>query len=190
MASTGGAAQDILDRVKEGKLDETEAAKELQQAMKKTADAARNNAKYVDKGSSAFLDYAQQSDFINAEIVDGQLVKARQDKQMAEGTDSSESLTKAVDLITTGLEACLDKAQGGEIAENLAVIYDWANREIMLARLRRDPKMLQGVINAMQPLAEAWREHAGLTNDLVEAANQTMNMASAEVRSVGSAMAA
>jgi flagellar biosynthetic protein FliS len=109
---------------------------------------------------------------------------------MAEGTDSSESLTKAVDLITTGLEACLDKAQGGEIAENLAVIYDWANREIMLARLRRDPKMLQGVINAMQPLAEAWREHAGLTNDLVEAANQTMNMASAEVRSVGSAMAA
>ena len=68
--------------------------------------------------------------------------------QMAEGTDSTESLTKAVDLITTGLEACLDKARGGEIAENLAVIYDWANREIMLARLRRDPKMLQGVINA------------------------------------------
>ena len=100
------------------------------------------------------------------------------------------SLTKAVDLITTGLEACLDKAQGGEIAENLAVIYDWANREIMLARLRRDPQMLQGVINAMQPLAEAWREHAGLTNDLIEAANQPMNMAGAEVRSVGSAMAA
>jgi flagellar biosynthetic protein FliS len=109
---------------------------------------------------------------------------------MAEGTDSSESLTKAVDLITTGLEACLDKAQGGEIAENLAVIYEWANREIMMARLRRDPQMLQGVINAMQPLAEAWREHAGLTNDLIEAANQPMNMAGAEVRSVGSAMAA
>ena len=87
MASTGGAAQDILDRVKEGKLDETQAALELQQAMKKTADAARNNAQYVDKGSSAFLDYAQQSDFINAEIVDGQLVRARQEKQMAEGTD-------------------------------------------------------------------------------------------------------
>jgi len=44
MASTGGAAQDILDRVKEGKIDETQAAQELQQAMKKTADAARNNA--------------------------------------------------------------------------------------------------------------------------------------------------
>lgn len=110
--------------------------------------------------------------------------------QMSEGLDSSESLTKAVDLITTGLEACLNKAQGGEIAENLAIIYDWANREIMLARLRRDPQMLQGVINALQPLAEAWREHAGLTNDLFVAANQPMGMAGSEVRSVGSAMAA
>ena len=110
--------------------------------------------------------------------------------QMAEGTDATESLTKAIELITTGLEACLDKAQGGEIAENLAVIYGWANREIMLSRLRRDSEKLQGVINALQPLSEAWREHAGLTNDLVEAANQPLNMASAEVRLVGSAMAA
>ena len=109
---------------------------------------------------------------------------------MSEGADSSETLTKAVNLITTGLEACLNKAQGGEIAENLAIVYGWANREIMMARLRRDPQMLQGVINAMQPLAEAWREHAGLTNDLFEAANQPMGMAGAEVRSVGSAMAA
>ena len=109
---------------------------------------------------------------------------------MAEGTDASDSLTKAVELITTGLEACLDKAQGGEIAENLAVIYDWANREILLARLRRDSEKLQGVINALQPLSEAWREHAGLTNDQIEAANQSLNMTGAEVRSVGSAMAA
>ena len=110
--------------------------------------------------------------------------------QMAEGIDASDSLTKALELITTGLEACLDKAQGGEIAENLAVIYDWANREILLARLRRDSEKLQGVINALQPLSEAWREHAGLTNDQIEEANQSLSMAGPEVRSVGSAMAA
>jgi len=110
--------------------------------------------------------------------------------QMAEGTDATDSLTKAIELITTGLEACLDKAQGGEIAENLAVIYDWANREIMLSRLRRDSEKLQGVINALQPLSEAWREHAGLISDQTEAANQPLNMAGAEVRSVGSVMAA
>ena len=81
--------------------------------------------------------------------------------QMAEGSDSSESLTKAIDLITTGLESCLDKEKGGEIAQNLAFIYDWASKEIIRARLRRDPEMIQGVINAFVPLAEAWLEHAG-----------------------------
>jgi flagellar protein FliS len=81
--------------------------------------------------------------------------------QMAEGADSSEALTKAIDLITTGLESCLDKEKGGEIAQNLALIYDWAGKEIIRARLRRDPEMIQGVINAFVPLAEAWLEHAG-----------------------------
>ena len=81
--------------------------------------------------------------------------------QMSEGLDSSESFTKAIDLITTGLESCLDKEKGGEIAQNLAFIYDWAGKEIIRARLRRDPEMIQGVINAFIPLAEAWLEHAG-----------------------------
>ena len=81
--------------------------------------------------------------------------------QIAEGADSAESLTKAIDLITTGLESCLDKEKGGEIAQNLAFIYDWAGKEIIRARLRREPEMLQGVINAFVPLAEAWLEHAG-----------------------------
>jgi flagellar protein FliS len=85
--------------------------------------------------------------------------------QMTEGTDSSESLTKAIDLITTGLESCLDKEKGGEIAQNLAFIYDWAGKEIIRARLRRDPEMIQGVINAFVPLAEAWLEHAGQKDD-------------------------
>ena len=81
--------------------------------------------------------------------------------QMSAGEDSSASLTKAIDLITTGLESCLDKEKGGEIAQNLAYIYDWAGKEIIRARLRRDPEMIQGVINAFVPLAEAWLEHAG-----------------------------
>ena len=81
--------------------------------------------------------------------------------QMLEGSDSSESFTKAIDLITTGLESCLDKEKGGEIAQNLAFMYDWAGKEIIRARIHRDPEMIQGVINAFVPLAEAWMEHAG-----------------------------
>jgi len=85
--------------------------------------------------------------------------------QMTEGIDSSESFSKAIDLITTGLESCLDIEKGGEIAQSLAFIYDWAGKEIIRARLRRDPEMIQGVINAFVPLAEAWLEHAGQKDD-------------------------
>jgi hypothetical protein len=140
MASTGGAAQDILDRVKEGKIDETQAAKELQAAMKKTADAARNNAKYVDKGSSAFMDYAQQSDFINAQIVDGQLVRARQDKQMAEGqddlTDKTVDAEKAMQRMNIGMQKMgftfLPKAAAATKAmtEAMADFIDFVNEKI------------------------------------------------------------
>jgi len=89
--------------------------------------------------------------------------------QMAEGKDSTESLSKAIDLIATGLESCLDKEKGGEIAQNLALIYDWAGKEIILSRLRKDPEMIQGVINALVPLAEAWFEHAGQKNESFKA---------------------
>ena len=103
--------------------------------------------------------------------------------QMREGADSSESFTKAIDLITTGLESCLDKEKGGEIARNLALIYDWAGKEIIRARLRRDPEMIQGVINAFVPLAEAWREHAGYKDDSFASKYLKPAMASVQVLS-------
>ena len=107
--------------------------------------------------------------------------------QMSEGADSSESFTKAIALITTGLESCLDKENGGEIAQNLAMIYNWAGKEIMRARLRRDPEMIQGVINAFVPLAEAWREHAGYKDDSF--ASKYLKPAMASVQAMSSAAA-
>ena len=107
--------------------------------------------------------------------------------QMVEGADSSESLSKAIDLITTGLESCLDKEKGGEIAQNLAFIYDWAGKEIIRSRLRRDPEMIQGVINAFVPLAEAWMEHAGQKD--VSLAEKYLKPALKSVKTVASSPA-
>ena len=107
---------------------------------------------------------------------------------MNEGSDSSESLTKAIDLITTGLESCLDKEKGGEIAQNLALMYDWASKEIIRARLRSDPEMIQGVINAFVPLAEAWLEHAGQKDESF--ASKYLKPAMASVKKLSGAAAA
>ena len=88
MASTGGAAQDILDRVKAGSLTSTEAALELQAASQRMGEVARTNAKYTDEANSAMVKYNEQSDLNTAKMVNGQLVRERQEKQMAKGTDN------------------------------------------------------------------------------------------------------
>jgi hypothetical protein len=48
MASTGGAAQDIINRLKDGQIDQSQAAKEMQDAVRRTGVAARENARFVD----------------------------------------------------------------------------------------------------------------------------------------------
>lgn len=74
--------------------------------------------------------------------------------------DASIPLSKALDLLNSGLEACLDRDGGGEIAENLAAIYAWANREILMARLKNDAPRLSLVIEVFSTVSQAWEQHA------------------------------
>ena len=75
-----------------------------------------------------------------------------------EGQDSGGPTQKALDLISEGLIAALDKENGGEIVENLSALYDWAVRTILRARLKRDADMLNDVVNVLTPLRDAWVE--------------------------------
>ena len=72
------------------------------------------------------------------------------------GSYAIESFTKAHDLIQQGLLACLDYDAGVEVAENLGAIYEWTLREIVAARSVRSAERIQGVIDVLQPLYEAW----------------------------------
>ena len=80
--------------------------------------------------------------------------------KMLKQEDSAEPLTKALQLINAGLMACLDQQQGGEIAVNLGQLYDWASREIMLARLKRDGDRISDVIRVLETVSSAWLELA------------------------------
>jgi flagellar secretion chaperone FliS len=80
--------------------------------------------------------------------------------QMELNQDTGPATGKAIDLIESGLRTSLDFAQGGQIAENLNAIYTWAVSQIMLARIRKDPAILDQVGNVLQPLALAWRDLA------------------------------
>lgn len=76
------------------------------------------------------------------------------------GDDVAVPVGKALDLITDGLQSCLDRERGGEVARNLDTLYNWACAEILRGRLRRDPQCLKTVLDVFQPVAEAWRLQA------------------------------
>ena len=75
---------------------------------------------------------------------------------MVNGEYAIESFTKAHDLIQQGLLACLDRQAGGEIAESLSAVYEWALREIIEARTTKSPEKIENVISVLTPLYEGW----------------------------------
>jgi len=82
------------------------------------------------------------------------------EERMRGGGDAAEPLGKALQLITDGLQSCLDGEQGGEVARNLDLLYQWACAEILRARLRTDPQGLAAVRQVLTPVAQAWRIQA------------------------------
>jgi len=107
LASTGGAAQDIISQIKAGNIDQYEAAKQLQAASRSMGDATRENALYVDRANSSFIDFAQQADLNNAQLVEGRgLVKKVQDEQAKGGdkmTDATVSAQKNLEKMSQEL---------------------------------------------------------------------------------------
>lgn len=75
---------------------------------------------------------------------------------LEKGENGIESFMKAHDLIQQGLLACLDYENGAGIAVNLKEIYEWSLRELIAARLEKSPEKIQGIINALEPIAEGW----------------------------------
>jgi len=72
------------------------------------------------------------------------------------GQYAIEPFTKAHDLMQQGLLACLDYDNGGDVAQSLGAVYEWALREILNARLTKSPAKVQEVLDVLAPLYEAW----------------------------------
>jgi len=79
-------------------------------------------------------------------------------KAIEEGREESVYVAKVIDLIQRGLSAALDFEHGGDISRNLSALYDWALREILQARLKKNALLLTGVIEVFRNLESAWLE--------------------------------
>jgi len=78
-------------------------------------------------------------------------------------------ISKALELTNVGLQSCLNPTDGGEIAKNLTKLYDWANRQILLGKLNKDPQPWIDVRRVLTPLLEAWREIAQAQSEVAQA---------------------
>jgi hypothetical protein len=68
MNQTNGAAQDIIARVKSGEIDQDQAERELQAAMKNNKETMLQHAKVVDGNSEAYGNISGSMDFINRDL--------------------------------------------------------------------------------------------------------------------------
>ena len=81
-------------------------------------------------------------------------------KHMNEGdlARKSAAITKASTIILEGLSAALDARQGGDLANQLAALYDYMNKRLMLAHLNNQTAPLEEVLGLLRELHGAWKQ--------------------------------
>lgn len=68
------------------------------------------------------------------------------------------AISKAIDIITNGLKASLDVEQGGNLAQQLADLYEYMTLRLLHANLRNDRAALDEVLALLEEIHSAWRE--------------------------------
>jgi len=68
------------------------------------------------------------------------------------------ALSKAINIIDNGLKGCLDHQQGGEIADDLAALYDYMKRRLMQANLHNDDAAIAEVVKLLKNIADTWQQ--------------------------------
>lgn len=70
-------------------------------------------------------------------------------------------INKAIRIVQEGLRTSLDLDNGGELAQNLAALYDYVVIRLTQANASNDVKMLQEVAELIKPVSEAWAQMRG-----------------------------
>lgn len=70
----------------------------------------------------------------------------------------SRAISKAVAIINEGLNSGVDLEHGGEIAENISLLYDYMIRQLLYANLYNDVDRIQQVIKLLTDSANTWAQ--------------------------------
>ncbi|MGM3175849.1 flagellar export chaperone FliS [Dickeya lacustris] len=86
------------------------------------------------------------------------LVRARILIEQGDIINKGNSLSKAIDIISNGLQLGLDMQNGGELAENLSDLYDYMIRRLLYANIHNDINAIAEVEVLLDNIADAWKK--------------------------------
>lgn len=102
MNSTGGAALDIVNRLKSGAIDQNQAQIELQNAYKSQRETLKQNAKFMGTSNEALGNFAQEADFMSQDLAKG---TARAKAATAANVNADDAMTKSVNEAQKNIES-------------------------------------------------------------------------------------
>lgn len=123
---------------------------------------------YTTSGTKAYAQVSIESGVMNAsphqliemlfDSANSAMVRARLFMQQGDIAAKGEALSKAINIIDNGLKAGLDQEKGGELAANLAALYDYMTRRLLQANLRNDVQAIEEVEGLLSNIADAWKQ--------------------------------
>lgn len=92
------------------------------------------------------------------EGADNAILLARQYDEQHNIAGRGNAISKAIDIITNGLKASLDVPKGGELAVQLAALYDYMNSRLLWANMKNDMVVLEEVRGLLGEIHDAWKQ--------------------------------
>lgn len=121
---------------------------------------ARAMSAYRQVGVQSMVDSASPQQLIKM-LFDGLLASINAARGAIERGDINEKVRhigKAVRILQEGLLSALDREKGGELAGNLAALYEYCTARLTLANARNDVGMVDEVAALVSTVAQGWNE--------------------------------
>lgn len=71
-----------------------------------------------------------------------------------------QAISKAIDIVDSGLKASVDPERGGDVARHLIAAYELIVRDLLQANLNNDTTKLDSAERLLSDLADAWHTAA------------------------------
>lgn len=85
-------------------------------------------------------------------------VIAKMHMEQCEIPQKCEKISKAIELISSGLRASLDLESGGQLAERLAALYNYMVQRLFWANAKNEVAALDEVTALLTDLRDAWAQ--------------------------------